>query len=397
MGSVNVDQTKLSQSFMLTEGGPGAGVMRQLHLVRPEPETGIGRTALVLMTVAWLPLFVLCLVEDLLFGRVHMPFFYDIAAHARFLLGVPVLVLADVPVGTRLHAVVRHFIEAHLVREKETGEFEAILVNLLRFRDSHIGEVVVVVLTYLATVNALFGASASALSGTWFRPEAGPGLTVVGYWYAFISLPIFQFLLFRWIYRMAVWSVFLWKVSRLNLVLTPTHPDGAGGLAFLGKALIPFGVILFGISTVVSSGVLERILYEGARLQAYLPSYVILFGFALAIFAAPLLIFVPKLLALKARGLMEYGTLGSEYTQAFYRRWVGKTEPIEEPLLGTADIQSLADLGNSFEIIRKMRAVPCELSDFVGFLVPGLIPAPPLATTVMPLGEIVKKLMKLIV
>lgn len=325
----------------------------------------------------------------------YIAFFYDIAAHARFLLGVPVLVLADVPVGTRLRAVTRHFIEAHLVRKEEAGKFEAILVNLLRFRDSHVGEVVVVILTYLATFNALFGAS--ALSGTWFRPEAGRGLTLVGYWYAFVSLPIFQFLLFRWIYRMAVWSRLLWKVSRLNLALTPTHPDGAGGLAFLGKALIPFGVILFAISTVVSSAVLEHILYDGERLQAYLPSYVTLFVFALAIFAAPLLIFVPKLLALKERGLMEYGTLGSEYTQAFYRRWVAKTEPVEEPLLGTGDIQSLADLGNSFEIIKKMRVVPAARGDFVGFVLPALIPALPLAATVMPLADIVKDLLKLIV
>ena len=76
--------------------------------------------------------------------------------------------------------------------------------------------------------------------------------------------------------------------------------------------------------------------------------------------------------------------------------WRGKTEPAAEPLLGTGDIQSLADLGNSFEIIRKMRILPVELSDFIAFVLPGLIPALPLAATVMPLGEIVKNLLKLI-
>jgi hypothetical protein len=117
----------------------------------------------------------------------------------------------------------------------------------------------------------------------------------------------------------------------------------------------------------------------------------------LVVFAAPLLIFVPNLLVLKQSGLMDYGTLGSEYTQAFYRRWVAKTEPADEPLLGTGDIQSLADLGNSFAIIRTMRIVPLELSDFIAFVLPVLIPALPLAATVMPLGEIVKNLFKLIV
>ena len=92
----------------------------------------------------------------------------------------------------------------------------------------------------------------------------------------------------------------------------------------------------------------------------------------------------------------EIWTLGSEYTQAFQRRWVEKTEPTEEPLLGTGDIQSLADLGNSFGIIKKMRILPVEPSDFIAFVLPGLVPALPLAASVMPLGEIVKGLLKLV-
>jgi hypothetical protein len=394
VGSVYFDSTKLSQSFTLTEGGPGAAFMKRLHLIHQEWAVGLGRTALILMALTWVPLFVLCVFEGLAFGRVKIPFFYDIAAHTRFLFAVPVLLLADIPIGVRVRGIMRHFITAHLVRDDELGKFEAIVIDSLRFRDSHVGEIIVVIVTYLAAYNALSGASAQ--SGTWFRPELGQGLTLVGYWYALVALPIFQFLIFRWIYRMAVWSRLLWKVSRLDLLLTPTHPDAAGGLAFLGKALIPFGVILFALSAVVSSGIAERILFTGARLEEYMWSYLTLFVFALAVFVAPMLVFVPNLLALKQRGLMEYGTLGSEYTQAFHRRWIGKTEPAEEALLGTGDIQSLADLGNSFEIIRKMNILPVALSDFIAFVLPGLIPALPLAATVMPLGEIVKGLLKLI-
>jgi hypothetical protein len=116
----------------------------------------------------------------------------------------------------------------------------------------------------------------------------------------------------------------------------------------------------------------------------------------LLIFAGPMLIFVPKLLALKQRGLMEYGTLGSRYTQDFHRKWIEGSEPSKEPMLGTGDIQSLADLGNSFEIIRKMRIIPVEGRDFIAMVLPGLIPALPLAATVMPLGEILKDLLKLV-
>jgi len=221
-------------------------------------------------------------------------------------------------------------------------------------------------------------------------------LSPVGYWYAFAALPVFQFLIFRWIYRMVVWSRFLWKVSKLDLLLTPTHPDAAGGLAFLGKGLIPFGLILFALSAVVASSIASRILYSGGKLEDFQWSYAALFIIALGVFAGPMLIFVPKLLALKQRGLMEFGTLGSEYTQAFHRRWIEESDPTDEPLLGTGDIQSLADLGNSFDIIRKMRMLPVATSDFIAMVLPGLLPALPLAATVMPLGEILKDLLKLV-
>jgi hypothetical protein len=247
----------------------------------------------------------------------------------------------------------------------------------------------------VATYNALSGFSLQSGS-TWFKPEPGHGLTLVGYWYALVALPIFQFLMFRWAYRMVVWSRFQRKVSKLDLLLTPTHPDGAGGLGFVGKGLIPFGVILFALSAVVASAIATRILFAGGKIEDYQWSYVALFVVVLVIFAEPMLIFVPKLLVLKQRGLMEYGILGSRYTQAFHRKWIEGDEAGNEPLLGTGDIQSLADLGNSIEIIRKMRIVPLELSDFLAMVLPGLIPALPLAATVMPVGEIVKGLLKLV-
>jgi hypothetical protein len=88
--------------FSLTEGGPGTALMKRLHLTRPEMGAGSARTALILMALIWLPLCVLSLIEGLAFGGVKLPFFYDLAAHTRFLLAVPVLVLADIPVGARL-------------------------------------------------------------------------------------------------------------------------------------------------------------------------------------------------------------------------------------------------------------------------------------------------------
>ena len=392
----NLERADPFPAFALTEGGPGSDFMKRLRLVHPELGEGSARTALVMMALTWVPLFILCVFEGLAFGGVKIPFMYDIAAHTRFLFAVPALILADIPVGARLRELVRHFVAAHLIRADEMEKFRETLLDALRFRDSRIAEMTVLVLAFATAYSALTG-FAFQRGSTWYRPVAGQGLTPVGYWYAFVALPIFQFLMFRWIYRMVVWSRFLWKLSRFDLLLTAIHPDGAGGLGFLGQGLIPFGVILLALSSVVSGAILNQILFNGGKLQDFQWSYVSLFVLTLIIFGGPMLIFMPKLLALKHRGLMEYGTLGSEYTQAFYRRWIERTGLTEEPLLGTGDIQSLADLGNSFLVIRKMRILPAQPSDLIGFVLPGILPALPLAVTVMPLDKIVESLLKLVV
>src|SRR5215472_12922673 len=123
--------TEPSPEFSLTDGGPGAAFMRRLRLVHPELGARSGRIALILGAVTWLPLFVLCLLGGLALGGVTIPFFHDIATHTRFLFAVPLLILADIPIGTRLRQVVRHFVTAHLVRDEERAQFGEIILDAL--------------------------------------------------------------------------------------------------------------------------------------------------------------------------------------------------------------------------------------------------------------------------
>ena len=195
---------------------------------------------------------------------------------------------------------------------------------------------------------------------------------------------------------MAIWTRFLWHVTKLNLFLTPTHPDGAGGLGFVGKGSISFGAILFALSSVISAAIATRILFGGAALEDFELPYAAFILLAVIVFAGPLIVFAPKLFRLKQDGLRQYGTLASRYTQLFHTKWGNGINSSDEPLLGSADIQSLADLGNSYEVVRKMRGVPIQLSDFIAMALPGAIPALPLAATVMPVSEILKGIFRLL-
>jgi hypothetical protein len=66
-------------------------------------------------------------------------------------------------------------------------------------------------------------------------------------------------------------------------------------------------------------------------------------------------------------------------------------------LLGTADIQSLADLGNSFEIVHEMQVAPVTRTLAVQLLIQAGLPLVPVVLVGTPTSELVKAIVKMIV
>ena len=380
----------------LMEAGPGTNLLRHLKLNPPMSGQAGMMFAVALMAVTWLPLAILAAMEGNAFHGLPVPFVHDYAAHVRFLFAVPILVLAEIPIARRIRKTINHFLAANLIADSDVERFSDAITGAIRLRDSRIAELVLVVVAGIAcwfTVHE----GLSAGDGTWYQPTPDGPYSLAGLWFVFISTPIFQFLLLRWIYRMAVWTKFLWQLNKIDLLLTPTHPDGAGGLMFLGKAVVPFGSIMMALSAVVSASVATKVLSTGARLDSYWPICVTLMALAMIIFVGPLLIFVPRLMEVKHRGLAEYGILASRYTQLFDRKWIPAATTADEPLLGTGDIRSLADLGKSFEFVRKMKFIPIDHTDIIAILIPAALPGLPLVATEVPLSVIGPRLLHLLI
>ncbi len=79
----------------------------------------------------------------------------------------------------------------------------------------------------------------------------------------------------------------------------------------------------------------------------------------------------------------------------FGQKWLPR-KANDEQLLGSADIQSLADLGNSYEFVRQMRAVPFATEDVISLLVASVVPMLPLLLTIMPLDQLVTEGIKIV-
>jgi hypothetical protein len=382
--------------FSLVMGGPLFQLFRRAHLSGGALDL-LHRRIIVFTLITWLPLLILSSLTGHVLGGVTLPFLHDFETQIRFLIAVPVLIFAELIVHLRLRPVVQNFVKRNIVVAEEMAKFQAAIESAIRWRNSIPLELGLVIVVW--TVGTWLWRSQFALgTSSWYATPEGTHLrlTPAGYWVAFVSIPIFQFILMRWYLRLLIWFRFLWQVSRLTLHLIPTHPDRAAGLAFLGKSSYAFAPILFAQGAMLAGLIANRVLYGGASLLSFKMEAVGLIGIFILVILGPLTMFTPQLSRAKRKGLSDYGQLASCYVEEFEKKWVlGSASRLNE-LLGTGDIQSLADLGNSYTVIGEMRPVPFGLQDMTRLAAATAAPLVPLGLTIFSLEELVIRLIKII-
>jgi hypothetical protein len=383
--------------FSLVLGGPLFQLLRRAGLA-DDALTLMRKRVGFFVLVTWLPLLVILLVQGKAKGGVAVPFLRDVELHVRFLIALPLLVIAELVVHQRLLSVVRLFRERRIVPEAELPRFRAAIDSAFRLRNSVVAEVLLLALVYGVGVQVLWRHYVALNAETWYAtPSAGgPVLSAAGFWYGYVSLPIFQLLIGRWYLRVFIWARFLYQVSRLDLRLVPTHPDRLGGLGFLANTVYAFAPLAAAHGALSAGSVASRIFYMGAKVTEYTMDAFALVAVVLCMVFGPLLVFVPRLAEARRRGLIEYGTFAERYTRAFEEKWLRGGAAPDEPLLGTGDIQSLADLGNSGEVVRSMLTVPITKEALILLGLVTLAPMLPLLLTAMPLDELLKRLFGLL-
>ena len=147
------------------------------------------------------------------------------------------VVVAELVVHRRMRTVIKLCIERPLVPEGALAPFNAAITSAYRLRNSVLAESLLVAFVYLVGIFVVWRHFVAIDAATWYATPSvdGPRFTLAGRWVGYVSLPIFQFLLFRWYFRFFIWARFLWQVSRIELHLVPTHPDRSGGQAFTAQ------------------------------------------------------------------------------------------------------------------------------------------------------------------
>ena len=383
------------QDFSLVLGGPLFQLLRRTHLAGDALEL-LRQRLLLIPLLAWLPLLVLSLIEgEALGGRSAVPFLLDIEVHVRFLVALPLLIVAELVVHQRMRFVVRQFLERNLIPQNALPRFEEAIASAFRMRNSVLAEVLLIAFVYVVGILLIWRHYLALSTDTWYAVPTAEGLklSITGAWYGYVSLPIYQFLLVRWYYRIFIWTRFLWQVSRIELSLIPTHPDRVGGLGFLANTAYAFMPLAVAHGAMLAGPIANRIFYLAAALPEWKVEIAVMVVFLLCLVLGPLLVFSPQLAQAKRTGNREYGALAERYVREFDAKWLRGGAPANEPLVGSGDIQSLADLVNSFEVVRTMQLAPITIDAFIRQVAATLIPVVPLLLTMMPFEELVGKLL----
>jgi hypothetical protein len=385
-----------SPDFSLVLGGPLYQLWRRTRLAGDTLDL-LRRRIVVLILLVWAPLLLLSVVEGHAWGgSIALPFLYDIDIQARLLLALPLLILAELIVHQRMRGMVGQFLSRGLIPDAARPKFDAAIAAAMRLRNSVAAEVFIIAFVYVVGVGLIWRTHFAPDVRSWHGVGAGGTFqpSLAGWWLGCVSLPIFQFLLLRWYFRLFVWARFLWQVSRIELSFMPMHPDRCGGLSFLAMVSQAFAPVLLAQGVVLAGSFANKILFAGAKLPTFRLEIIGLVAVMLFAVLGPLLAFVPQLAAARRKGLREYGTLAADYTREFDQKWVRGGAPADEPLLGSGDIQSLADLGNSYAVVKEMKVAPFNLQTVLQLAVVTLLPLAPLLLTMIPLEELLERLLK---
>jgi hypothetical protein len=376
----------MAEEFHVGIGGPFWRLGRAAHV------DSLRRLIPLMVGATWLPLALLTLGEKLINGRPEM-LMRDLTVHTRLLIALPLFLIADRLLDYAAGVAVRRLFDEGYVPQDSTLHLRTMLRHVGAWRDAALPEWMLLALALFSGVLALAGVipPAGAIHGV-SESAHGP----VRMWYALVSLPLFQFFLWRSIYRWGLWVRVLAGIARTPLRLLPGHADKRAGISFLKTPTVLYcSVILFAVSSVLCAGWGTQVRMQSLRVEAIQPLFLAYVLIGVLIAFAPLLLFTPTLFKARMAGRRHYGNLVSDYTRRFEVRWIDRTD--RPDLLGTQDIQALSDLGQSYrEGIEQMQALLFGPRDWLVLLVAAFLPAAPLLLAQGGTHEVLKRILKLL-
>jgi hypothetical protein len=367
----------ISADDELFDGGPPRRLETALRLVKPDRPKSIGRAVLVTL-IAWAPLILLASMQSFALDEDKLSdLLLDFAVHARYLIAVPLFIVTESFTLSTLGSTARHFVEADLIRDADRPRFESIAASRRRLLRSNVVEILVIFLAYCVVIILIRTISLEKIPDWHMLTKEHLSFSWAGWWHIVVSIPVALILLLGWLWRLFLWSVLLWRVSRLDLHLVPAHPDLSGGLQFVGASLRAFPPLSFALGAAVAGGVANRVVHQGMHLIDFKYIIATLVVVILILFVAPLTVFTREILQARRRGIFEYGALAGAAGRQLERKWLDRRRNVDEAMLDVPHFSATTDLYQVVSNVYQIKSVPLDLQDLVAIIVAVLLPFVP--------------------
>lgn len=382
--------------FLLAHGGPFYELQRRFGLLRDDAFRA-GPRALLFVALAWGVPLLFSIFSGSAIGPVAAgPYLLDLVVWARFFVAVGLFLLVEKKVEAQLHTFLLQFAQAPLLAPGSVKGAAAAVVRALGRRDAGVAEFACLVVAALASLTTYLRLmNIDTVNWGVQVAAAGNSLTLAGWWAVVVSNTIFVFLLVRWLWRLCVWGLLLRDIAGLELRLVATHPDGHGGLAFLGRYPNAYTMFVFAVSCVLGAAIAYELMDAALTTTTYgilMTAWLVL---VLFLFAVPLLAFNKPLGDLKVRTLLAYSARSTQHYRAAERELLGRNIVAGEDSAKDTT-EDVPDPVKAFTAARKLSSMIVSRDTLLPLSAAALLPLVAAGATQLPFKELIKVVKRLL-
>jgi len=378
------------QAHSLFVNGPLLRTRSRLPMLRGKPF--VLRRVLLFVLLAWMPLLVLAS----LYGNEGKPLLRDLGTFTRYVIAGPLLLAGETVCLAVLGEIAQRMLDL-LSTHDARARFAQVTQSIQRLLSRPLAEVAVVAAAFVLSAGAHQAVDFAKLPSWYLAAADAHALSPAGWWHALVSMPLLLMLMLAWLWRLIVWTRFLWLMARLDLALVSVHPDRAAGLGFVGNSLLGFAPVAAALGCIVAGSVANKVIYGGASLAAQQDAAIAVALLSVALFTAPLLVCSARLIRLARREAARYDSLATAFGQQFEREWFNPGQPVTgRSLLDRPDFSAAADLYALAERVRTLRAVPVRWTHIVLLVAVTLLPFLPVALAVVSFDAVIGALLSLL-
>jgi len=369
-------------------------LQRRVGLIPPDG-LGIARRALFWSLFTWLPIALWAWYTGRAFSPavVQEPLLGHFGIHVRFLVAVPLLIVAEGMAHGLTTRLLPYFVQSGVVPEAEVPRFRSVLAGVVKLRDGvmpwiAVLAIAVAIVTVSDTIHESHEIVWASGGGAVLHLDFG------ALWFLYVGRPIYLTLLLGWLWRIILLVLLFRGIAKLDLVIVPTHPDRAGGLGFLERFPKPFAPVVLAVGAVIAARMAHDVFYHGVSVQSLRLPMISFVVAALAVVLSPLLVFAGPLLKAKKQALLDYGALIGGHGRLVHERWIAGRDVKDDAILNAPEIGPVADTLSLYGAVKDMHAVPLGKASVAPILLAAAAPMLVVLAIQVPVKDILKILMK---